>query len=521
MSRAEDGDRAWLEGVRQEVTSELQRAEDLRSLYEDIAADMRLATDALERTTQELEAIRSTRAWRLIDAMRSLKQVIRRRTRSPQLEQPVPLADPAPVLTGPPILDQVSWLDEEEIPADLVLIGSPGVVPMAVVRDGATRLVAERHLSCLAFPGVELDTGRTIIPALPLPGRHEVPVAPIPQLVLAKSAALGDTRGRADPATIVQHCIDVAPGSAEIFPDVAFAIGSNGLNTGHSPARGKARTAAGATPRTASIIIPTRDQPDLLAAAVQTVEEACDALLEVIIVDNGSSEPATLEYLAASEHTVVRHEGGFNFPDLIAAGARRSKADALILLNDDISATDRSWARALLDCLQATSCGVAGSLLLYPDHRIQHVGLVIEHGEPVHALAGLLPEDAPLGILETERECSAVTGACLAIRSSTWDLLRGMDHLLAQNYNDVDLCFRARARRLGTIVTPAACLNHHESASRGTAWNPQVASDRVLFRGRWHSELKKPDPFWPRNIDTRLGHWHSAHPDRSKTDNPL
>ena len=40
------------------------------------------------------------------------------------------------------------------------------------------------------------------------------------------------------------------------------------------------------------------------------------------------------------------------------------------------------------------------------------------------------------------RECSAVTGACLATRREVFELLGGFDETLGVDLNDVDYCLR-------------------------------------------------------------------------------
>ena len=67
------------------------------------------------------------------------------------------------------------------------------------------------------------------------------------------------------------------------------------------------------------------------------------------------------------------------------------------------------------------------------------------------------------------RECSAVTGACLATRREVFDHLQGFDETLGIDLNDVDFCLRAVSEGYRTIYEPAAELIHHESPSRGTA----------------------------------------------------
>ena len=52
-----------------------------------------------------------------------------------------------------------------------------------------------------------------------------------------------------------------------------------------------------------AVIIPTRDRLELLSRCVSTLETITDyPALEIIIVDNDSARPETLEYLRATRH---------------------------------------------------------------------------------------------------------------------------------------------------------------------------------------------------------------------------
>ena len=90
-------------------------------------------------------------------------------------------------------------------------------------------------------------------------------------------------------------------------------------------------------PPLVSIIIPIRDRVSLLERCLEAIRERTDYRpLEIVIVDNGSKEAATLEFLRALEEKnvarVLRVEGEFNFSRLINRGAaERERRGARIL----------------------------------------------------------------------------------------------------------------------------------------------------------------------------------------------
>ena len=68
----------------------------------------------------------------------------------------------------------------------------------------------------------------------------------------------------------------------------------------------------------------------------------------------------------------------------------------------------------------------------------------------------------------TVQDFSAVTGACLLVKTSVWDEVGGLDEAFAVAFNDVDFCLRLREKGWRIVWTPYAELYHHESKSRGS-----------------------------------------------------
>ena len=65
------------------------------------------------------------------------------------------------------------------------------------------------------------------------------------------------------------------------------------------------------------------------------------------------------------------------------------------------------------------------------------------------------------------QDFSAVTGACLLVKTSVWDEVGGLDEAFAVAFNDVDFCLRVRDAGYRIAWTPYARLTHYESKSRG------------------------------------------------------
>jgi GT2 family glycosyltransferase len=144
--------------------------------------------------------------------------------------------------------------------------------------------------------------------------------------------------------------------------------------------------------------------------------------------------------------------------------------------------------------LEQEDVGAVGARLLYPDHRVQHCGVVIGLGGAAGHLFVGLDETAPgyLDLAVTTRECSGVTGACLATRRDTFEEHGRFDESLGIDLNDIDYCLRLQRAGLRVLYEPIAELVHYESTSRGTAGDVR---DIVRFIERWEDSILAGDPF--------------------------
>jgi GT2 family glycosyltransferase len=110
-----------------------------------------------------------------------------------------------------------------------------------------------------------------------------------------------------------------------------------------------------------------------------------------------------------------------------------------------------------------------------------------------------LDESAPgyLSLAVTTRECSAVTGACLATRHQIFEERGRFDESLGIDLNDIDYCLRVQQEGLRVLYEPMAELVHHESPSRGTAGDVR---DIIHFIERWKTDIVAGDPYLNPNL---------------------
>ena len=224
-----------------------------------------------------------------------------------------------------------------------------------------------------------------------------------------------------------------------------------------------------------TLIIPTRNRPDLLGACLEGVLSKTNyPNIEVIVVDHENDHPGAIKLfkdLAADPRvSIMPYRGVFDHSRMNNKAAEIARGDILLFLNDDIEVIDPDWLLELASQCLREDCGVVGARLLYPNGRIQHAGVILGFGGVAgHGHVGLAADDPGyFGRLLVASEVSALTGACMAMRRALFEEVGGFSaRNLQRTFNDVDLCLKARAKGKVNIFTPRATLIHRESATDG------------------------------------------------------
>jgi GT2 family glycosyltransferase len=244
----------------------------------------------------------------------------------------------------------------------------------------------------------------------------------------------------------------------------------------------------------ASLIVCSRNAK-LLKRCLEAVEKhTAYAHREIVVVQHRAGDIAAMDRLLDGSACVrVPYTGPFNFAAMNNLGARHATGDVLVFMNDDIEPLDSGWLNVLLAHANRREVGAVGAKLVYPSGAVQHAGIVTGIMEGAGHLHRNTFGSPYWNWLPFTRNVSAVTGACLAIRKSVFEELGGFDESFLVNYNDVDLCLRARQAGYEVIVEPAAVLRHYECQSRQAGVRLE---ERYLFEQRWAAWLERGDPFY-------------------------
>ena len=259
-----------------------------------------------------------------------------------------------------------------------------------------------------------------------------------------------------------------------------------------------------------SIIIPTRDRAALLRQCIESLIGKTDYRhYELIVVDNGSRELETIEYLESLASTgraaVVRVEGEFNYSKLNNIGVAHAQGEFIALMNNDLEVINPGWLGEMISHAARPEIGAVGARLWYPDGTMQHGGIILGvGGVATHAHHGIRREHGYFARAHLTQNFSAVTAACFVLRKQVYQQFGGLDEVnLAVAFNDVDFCLRLAEAGLRVVWTPHAELVHHESASRGLedtgTKQRRFLAEVAFMQKKWRHVLEN-DRFYNPNL---------------------
>lgn len=239
---------------------------------------------------------------------------------------------------------------------------------------------------------------------------------------------------------------------------------------------------AATPPESLTVVIVSHGLDTLLRFCLEALDRAlaaCPGLARhtVVVVDNASPAPYRAEAVAA---TLLRFDTHRSFAAANNAAVAAHPAAAYLLLNNDVL-LERGAIAEMLAALRATpALGICGSRLLFPDGTIQHCGVVFgDEAGPYHVARGRPAHTVP----RRDRECQAVTGACLLVRAAVWAELGGLATDYPFGLEDVDFCLRARQRGWRVRCCGGSESLHFESMTPGRVAR-DVAS-RAHFAAQW------------------------------------
>jgi GT2 family glycosyltransferase len=258
-----------------------------------------------------------------------------------------------------------------------------------------------------------------------------------------------------------------------------------------------------------SIIIPTRDAPELVRTCIESIRERTQYPdYEILLVDHESTDPEAQRYFDAlcrqPDVQVLRYTGAFNWSAMNNFAAPHASGAVLCFLNNDTEVLTPDWLQELVGHACRSEVGAVGAKLLFRDGTLQHGGVILgANGIAEHPFTGLAADRAGYMMRAgLTQNISAVTGACLVCRREIFQAAGGFEMVnLGVAFNDVDFCLRLSEAGYRNVWTPYARLYHEGSKTRGRdgAADKRGRLDKEMhyMRNRWSQVLQRDPNYNP------------------------
>ncbi|MTI65573.1 MAG: glycosyltransferase family 2 protein [Firmicutes bacterium] len=221
-----------------------------------------------------------------------------------------------------------------------------------------------------------------------------------------------------------------------------------------------------------SIIIPNYNGEKFLKECLESLLKQTIRTLEVIIVDNASSDNSINiidNYKNLLNISLVKNNQNLGFAKAVNIGIKRSKKKYVFLLNNDVVLKPNTLER-LYNCILKDDSifSVQTKMLQYYKHNsIDDAG----DGYTILGWAYQIGNNRSSKLYKEEREIfSACAGATL-YRKSFLDNISLFDENFFAYMEDVDIGYRARIHGYKNIYCPQSICYHVGSATSGSKYN--------------------------------------------------
>lgn len=232
-----------------------------------------------------------------------------------------------------------------------------------------------------------------------------------------------------------------------------------------------------------TVIIATRNRPELLRATVESILEGDDVPAEIVVADQSGSPSSSLAELSHDGCTVrVVAIASQGLSRARNAGAEAASHELLVFVDDDMLAHS-AWYGTLVRALAAAGPNtvVTGAVQLPPGERVRSFSPATQAHEPGAVFEGRLDRDV-------------LAGGHMAIARSDLDAMGGFDPRLGPGSaypaaEDNDLGFRLLADGYRIAYVADAVMYHR-------AWRPGWRYPFVRFaygRGKGGFYSKHPE----------------------------
>ena len=244
-----------------------------------------------------------------------------------------------------------------------------------------------------------------------------------------------------------------------------------------------------------SVIIVSYNVVNFLRGCLTSIHHAAPQIsFEVLVVDNASGDgSAQMVRAEFPQVTLLANESNYGFARANNQALRISKSGYHLLLNPDTLVSQGSLDKMVEFMDHHPDAGASGCQLVWPDGAVQpscrtfpSLLAVFLRGTRLHKLynkpvARYLMADWNHSSV---REVDWVFGACLLLRRKALEDVGLLDEGFFLYYEDIDLCYRLKARGWKVYYNPQIQVVHYyqRASARGILNRATLEHVKSVFR---------------------------------------
>jgi GT2 family glycosyltransferase len=223
-----------------------------------------------------------------------------------------------------------------------------------------------------------------------------------------------------------------------------------------------------------SVIVPNYNGKGFLKRCLDSINGQTYQDLEVIVVDNASSD-GSADYLKCSFPwvKVVRNRENLGFAGGTNSGIRASQGEFVLTLNNDTWAEEH-FVERLIEPMADRSVGMCASKMLLPDGRIASTGICLSRSGAAWDRGAFEPDE---GRYDQQLEVFGPCAGAGLYRREMLDEIGLFDEDFFLYMEDVDMALRARLAGWRCIYVPEAIAYHYHGGTAG------AGSDLAVYFG--------------------------------------
>lgn len=203
-----------------------------------------------------------------------------------------------------------------------------------------------------------------------------------------------------------------------------------------------------------SVVVASYNGANTLKACLESLRNLNYSDYEVILVDDGSTDPTPQIAQQFPNIRYFRHHTNLGLSVARNTGIAAATGEIVAFTDSDCRA-DEDWLYYLVaDLISGEFAGVGGHNLLPPDDSATAAAVMVSPGGPAH-------------VMLTDREAEHIPGCNMAFLKSALDAIGGFDPIFWKAGDDVDICWRLQQAGYKIGFSAAAFVWHYRRSTIG------------------------------------------------------